>query len=220
MKNIWALPILSLALTSTSMIVSNSAQSATLFRSTITGDQEVITNPDGTFTSIDTGSSAIGFAELELNEAEDALSYTIDVSGLDFSLISTLDPSTSLDGAAPDIVSQIHIHNAPFGANGPIVFSIASLVGTGFDDEDDLSIDIDSATGDATITGVWETTDTRPLTPELVSELEAGNFYFNIHTVGFPPGEIRGQIETVPEPTAILGLAFIGGVGFLSRKRR
>ena len=219
MKNIWKLSVLSLALTATSMILSDSAQAATLFRSILSGDQEVLTNPDGTFTSIDTGSDAIGLAELKLNEAEDALSYTIDVSGLDFSLLSTLDPTTSLDSAASDVVSQIHFHNAPVGANGPIVFSIASLVGTGFDDEDDLSIDIDPDTGDTTITGVWESTDIRPLTPEFVSELEAGNLYFNIHSVGFPGGEIRGQIEKVPEPTAILSLALIGGFGFLRKKR-
>lgn len=222
MKKLWALPILSLSLTSASILVSTTARASTFFTSSPSGDQEVLTNPDGSFTSIDTGSPAMGSATLDLNEAENALSYSIDFTGLDFGPLSTLDPNTSLDGAADNVVTQVHIHNAPAGENGAIVFSVASLTGSGFDDLDDVSI------GENTISGVWEASDPRALTPELVSELRSGNLYFNIHTVGFPGGEIRGQIGAapgddatqVPEPTVLIGLGLVSGYFFLKQQRQ
>ncbi|HTX50778.1 MAG TPA: CHRD domain-containing protein [Caulobacteraceae bacterium] len=35
------------------------------------------------------------------------------------------------------------------------------------------------------------------LTDSQVSDLEAGKWYFNIHTAANPPGEVRGQLEEV-----------------------
>jgi hypothetical protein len=37
------------------------------------------------------------------------------------------------------------------------------------------------------------------VTPAQVADLEAGLYYFNIHTVANPAGEIRGQIRRVVE---------------------
>jgi hypothetical protein len=53
----------------------------------------------------------------------------------------------------------------------------------------------------------------------LAASLAAGTAYFNIHTIQFPGGEIRGQLTSVPEPTTmlLLSLGLIGVVGF-SRK--
>jgi hypothetical protein len=86
-----------------------------------------------------------------------------------------------------------HIHNAPFGANGPIVFGFA---------DDDWAL-----SGGA----VWE-----DMTPENVDELFAGNLYVNFHTDAYPAGEVRGQILLIPAPGA-LGLA---GMGLLAAARR
>lgn len=51
--------------------------------------------------------------------------------------------------------------------------------------------------------------------------LLAGEAYFNIHTVQFPNGEIRGQLQAVPEPATLLLLTSgIAGVVGVLRKRR
>lgn len=85
-----------------------------------------------------------------------------------------------------------HIHNAPLGINGPVVHFPSNLV-----------------TGNTagTITGIWRFNDAvRPLTDSLAQALLNSNTYFNIHTRTFPGGEIRGQIQAVPEPPTALGL--------------
>lgn len=60
--------------------------------------------------------------------------------------------------------------------------------------------------GNATITEAQE------------SDLLAGLWYLNLHTTGFPGGEIRGQVEVVPEPTTLALLA--GGLGLLAVTRK
>ncbi len=52
----------------------------------------------------------------------------------------------------------------------------------------------------------------------LITGLNAGLAYFNIHTVQFGGGEVRGNLATVPEPAAI---ALFGiGLGFLALRLR
>lgn len=53
----------------------------------------------------------------------------------------------------------------------------------------------------------------------LLSGLDAGKAYFNIHTAAFPGGEIRGFPQPAPAP-ATLALVAIGiaGVGWLRRR--
>ncbi|NML62971.1 CHRD domain-containing protein [Massilia sp. RP-1-19] len=65
-----------------------------------------------------------------------------------------------------------HIHQGAAGVNGPIQIHLA-----------------ESATG----SGVWSAT--AQLTDAQLVALRAGNLYFNIHTVVYPDGQIRGQIH-------------------------
>jgi hypothetical protein len=60
------------------------------------------------------------------------------------------------------------------------------------------------------------------ITPVQIAQLEAGLFYFNVHTSVFPGGEIRGQaLAVAPEPSA-LATAAVGAlvVAGAARRRR
>jgi CHRD domain-containing protein/PEP-CTERM motif-containing protein len=57
------------------------------------------------------------------------------------------------------------------------------------------------------------------LTPTLLTQVESGGAYINIHTDLFPAGEIRGQIAAVPEP-ATAGLLCTGLLALGARARR
>jgi hypothetical protein len=56
------------------------------------------------------------------------------------------------------------------------------------------------------------------LTPTQLTQVMSGGAYINIHTAGFPGGEIRGQIAAVPEP-GTAALLVLGLAGLSVRKR-
>jgi hypothetical protein len=54
----------------------------------------------------------------------------------------------------------------------------------------------------------------------LATGLEDGMAYLNIHTTAFPNGEVRAFLETVPEPSSVMLMAFAGaGLMLLSWRR-
>jgi hypothetical protein len=67
-----------------------------------------------------------------------------------------------------------------------------------------------TAATSGTITGSWS-----PTSALQVDNLFNGLTYVNLHTSGFPGGEIRGQMVPIPEPaaSAMLGLAVLGVLG-------
>ena len=70
------------------------------------------------------------------------------------------------------------------------------------------------------VTGLTSGTfvNTFALTPTLLSQVESGGAYINIHTTNFPAGEIRGQISAVPEPgTAMLTVLGLSGLALRRR---
>ena len=142
----------------------------TAFEATITSDQE----------PTDTGSPATGTLIGEYDSVANTFSFSYEITG---SLLGT----PSAPGA--------HIHNAPAGSNGGIVFAFA--------------------------TGAWNLSDSfvwTGLSTAQVDELFAGNMYANFHTDQFPGGEIRGQIGVVPAPAAV-GLLGLAGLAAARRRR-
>jgi hypothetical protein len=52
----------------------------------------------------------------------------------------------------------------------------------------------------------------------LISNLQSGNAYFNIHSTTFPGGEIRAFVTVVPEPGAMA--LMLAGVSLVARRRQ
>ncbi len=81
--------------------------------------------------------------------------------------------------AVSDIVNVTasHIHQAPVGVNGPVVFPLFTGSGT-FDPSNPVGSGVD-------------------LNAANLVDLLTGYYYVNVHTTGNPGGEIRGQIDMV-----------------------
>lgn len=89
-------------------------------------------------------------------------------------------------------VTQAHIHIRPAGANGPVVVWLypssppqqlipgrtQGVLGEG-------------VITDANVVGILAGTGVAGL----LEQIRAGNAYVNVHTLQYPPGEIRGQLD-------------------------
>jgi len=69
--------------------------------------------------------------------------------------------------------TQAHIHEAATGVNGPVIVPLTQTPAG---------------------SGIWVVAANQTLTQAQIASFNAGNLYFNVHSVANPGGEIRGQI--------------------------
>jgi hypothetical protein len=168
-----------------------------VFTATLTGAQEV---PP-------TGSPGIGSALVTLDTVTNLLTVNVSFAGL----------------GSPTIASHIHCC-APPGTNAMVATTVPTFPGfplgvtTGtylmtFD------LTVASTYNPAFITAHGGTV--AGAQAAFTTGLISGLTYLNIHTTQFPGGEIRGQLQAVPEPATLMLLATgVVGVAGALRKRR
>lgn len=170
--------------------------------------------------SSETGSAVATF---EFDAAQESLSYSIAIFGLDLKPVAG-------DRTAFSDVTAIHIHNAFPGSQGPHVFNIFGMPS---EDDAQMVVDFDSEM----INGIFDDSDAidpatgelfdqnSPFTTKLFSnfddDLVGNQLYIAIHTAGQNGNiAIRGQILAVPEPSSVAVLFAVGMFGTCVRRRR
>lgn len=168
-----------------------------VFTATLTGSQEV---PP-------TGSPGVGSVLLTIDTVTNLMTVNVSFAGL----------------GSPTTIAHIHCCAGPGGIAIPAT-TVPSFPGfpTGVTTGvylQTFDLTLASSYNPAFITASSGTVASAQAA--FIAGLLNGQAYFNIHTVQFPGGEIRGQLQAVPEPATLLLLASgVVGVAGAVRKRR
>jgi CHRD domain/PEP-CTERM motif len=168
------------------------------FTATLTGNQEV---PP-------TGSPGTGNAVVTVDTVTNIMSVNVTFSGL----------------VSPTMIAHIHCCQPP-GVNAGVATTVPTFPGfpTGvLSGSYSQTFDLTNASSfnSAFVTAQGGTVASARAA--LITGMVNGLSYFNIHTATFGGGEIRGQLQLVPEPTTLLLLStgVIGAVGAIRRHRK
>ena len=115
-----------------------------------------------------------------------------------------------------------HVHApAPLGANAPVALPFAGFpVGvTSGTYNAMLNLDLAATYEPAFLTANGNSV--AAARTAVLSAMNGGLAYVNVHSANFPAGEIRGQLGVVPEPStyALLGTG-VAGLALVARRRR
>jgi len=191
-----------------------SAHADTIFFATLTNSQE---NPPVTPTT-STGAPrpvSFGHATFILNDAQTALSLTVTIFNIDVTGSQTADTFDNLLAA--------HIHApAPPGMNAGVRWGFFGAPDNDNNPDNLVIAPFTNGQIGGVFSSIWNQTEgnNTTLTAQLPSIL-AGLSYINFHTTQFGGGEIRGQIQPVPEPTTLILLGTgLAGAALRQRKKR
>jgi hypothetical protein len=169
-----------------------------VFVTTLTGSQEV---PP-------TGSPGIGSALVTLDTATNMLTVNVSFAGL----------------LSPTIASHIHCCTLP-GVNAMVATTVPTFPGfplgvTTGTYLQTFDLTLASSYNPAFITAHGGTV--AGAQAAFIAGLTSGMTYLNIHTTLFPGGEIRGQLQAVPEPATLLlmGTGLMAAVGVIRKRGR
>ena len=168
-----------------------------IFTATLTGAQEV---PP-------TGSPGIGSALVTIDTVTNLMTVNVSFAGL-------VSPATiaHIHCCAPPGGIAIPATTVPSFPGFPTGVTTGTFIGT-------FDLDLASSFNPAFIAANGGTV--AGAQAAFIAGLLNGQAYFNIHTLQFPGGEIRGQLQAIPEPATLLLLTSgIAGAAGVLRKRR
>ena len=158
--------------------------------------------------------ASFGTASFFINDAMTFMTFTATIFNIDVTGNQTPDTNDNLGNA--------HIHAGPLvtpSTNGPVVWG---FFGGPFNDNapNDFVLTPFSTGVGGTFSGKWDLTEGNAtnLTAQLPNIL-AGQSYINFHTAQFTGGEIRGNIQVVPEPGTWMMLG-LGAIALWGRRFR